>query len=87
MNQYHITRDEPCPPHWPRGSWSVYRITGDEIADRIIRERVVQGEFGPHYSGEVVARHSWCGFLGMTETFDGVRNMIDRDLKARRKAA
>jgi hypothetical protein len=74
--QYHITRDDPCKPYWPNGSWSVYRINGDQIADRIIRERVNPKGY---YEGPVIARHSWCGFLGMTETFDGIRELIEKD--------
>jgi hypothetical protein len=78
--QYHITRDDPCEPHWPNGSWSVYRISGDQIADRIVRNEVVKPTDGtPYYQGAVIGRHSWCGYLGMTETFDGVRDMIEKD--------
>jgi hypothetical protein len=73
---YHITRNDPCEPHWPKGSWSVYRISGDQIADRIVRERVNPKGY---YEGGVIARHSWCGYLGMTETFDGVRAMVEMD--------
>jgi hypothetical protein len=77
--QYHITREAPCLPHWPNGAWSVYQIDGDQIADRIVREEIVKPESGaPYYRGDVIARHSWCGFLGMTETFDGVRAMIEK---------
>lgn len=88
--QYHITHDDPCKPHWPNGSWSVYRINGDQIADRVVRQEVVRPEDGtPYYKGPVIARHSWCGYLGMTETFDGVRKMIEEDQAeaARTKAA
>lgn len=84
--QYHITRDDPCLPHWPNGSWSVYRIDGDQIADRVIREEVVKPKDGPaYYKGKVIARHSWCGYLGMTETFDGVHEMIEMDQAAQAK--
>lgn len=62
MTHYHITRDDPCLPHWPNGGWSVYQIDGDQIADRVIREEVVKETNGPaYYKGEVIARHSWCG--------------------------
>lgn len=76
QTQYHIMRDDPCLPHWPNGSWSVYQINGDQIADRIVRERVNPKGY---YEGAVIARHSWCGYLGMTETFDGVRDLIEKD--------
>lgn len=75
--QYHITRDDPIEPHWPNGAWSVYRINGDQIADRIVFESV-NVEKG-HYEGKVIARHSWCGYLGMTETFEGVQKIIEGD--------
>ncbi len=80
-HSYHITFNDPIEPHWPNGSWSVYRITGDQIADRIVRERVVtETQNGvPYYEGKVIARHSWCGYLGMSEKFDGVAKMIADD--------
>lgn len=87
QTQYHIAHEDPCEPHWPNGSWSVYQINGDQIADRVVRERVNPKGF---YEGEVIARHSWCGYLGMCETFDGVREMIEKheaEQSARRKAA
>lgn len=78
--QYHVTREGPSEPHWPDGSWSVYRINGDQIADRVVREKVVTPTDGPaYYEGKVIARHSWCGYLGMTKTFDGVRELIEKD--------
>jgi hypothetical protein len=54
--QFHI---QFSPPHanWPKGSWSLYEITGDEIAKRI--------GFGAN--GEVDRRDPWPGYLG---TFD-----------------
>jgi hypothetical protein len=60
--QYHI---QWCAANdiWPKGAWSLYRITGDEIAKRI--------EFGPptgpYGLRPVVARHPWCGYIGMFE--------------------
>ena len=90
QTQYHIKRNDPCLPHWPNGSWSVYQIDGDQIAERIVREKVVNDENGAYYTGPVIARHSWCGFLGMTETLDGVRKLIWEDQaeqKKRRKVA
>jgi hypothetical protein len=72
--EYHIKRDDPCLPHWPNGAWSVYAIGGDQIADRIVRERInPQG----WYEGKVIARHPWCGYLGMTETWEGVQELIE----------
>lgn len=74
--QYHITRDDPIEPNWPKGAWSVYRINGDQIADRIVRESVNPNGY---YEGKVIARHSWCGYLGTTETFEGVQKIIEGD--------
>lgn len=70
IDSYHI---QWCPPneHWPRGGWSVYQITGDQIASRIVRDA----------KGKVVERHSWCGYLGMADSFEGVQNMILADRK------
>lgn len=80
-SEYHIQRNEPCLPHWPNGSWSVYRITGAEIADRTVRAEIVRPEHGgpAYYRGDVIARHSWCGYLGMTETFEGMCDLIKAD--------
>ena len=52
--------------HWPNGGWSLYEITGDQIADRIAFDR----------DGKVTARHSWCGFIGLFETLEDVRAAI-----------
>jgi hypothetical protein len=71
---YHITRDAPCEPHWPKGAWSVYQITGDQIADRIVKERVNPKGY---YEGEIIARHSWCGYIGMYETLPEAMNAIE----------
>jgi hypothetical protein len=64
--QFHIQKDAPCLPHWPNGAWSLYQITGDQIADRIIRKE-----------GKVVARHSWCGYIGMFETLPELMTAIE----------
>jgi hypothetical protein len=72
--QYHMTRNDPCLPHWPNGAWSVYAIDGDQIADRVVREKVNPKGW---YEGKVIARHSWCGYLGMTETWEGVQKLIE----------
>jgi hypothetical protein len=61
MSSYHIQHFE-ANDVWPVGGWSVYKITGDEIAARIIRDK----------DGKVTERHSWCGYLGIATTWDGV---------------
>lgn len=84
--EFHLTWNGPIMPHWPNGSWSVYQIDGDQIADRVVRAEIVQPEWGPaFYKGEVIARHSWCGYLGMTETLEEATALI-RDHKAKREA-
>lgn len=70
--QYHLTHNGPTLPHWPNGSWAVYRITGDEIAQRTICDE----------TGKVVRRHSWCGYVGMAEDLAGVQRLIESDRKA-----
>lgn len=65
--QFHITYSPPnsALEHWPQGCWSLYEITGDQIADRTVRkEIVVPADGAPYYKGDVIARHSWCGFVG-----------------------
>ena len=72
MRSYHINWCEPNDV-WPNGAWSVYRINGDQIADRVVRERVNPKGW---YEGKVIARHSWCGFLGMTATLEELCGLI-----------
>ncbi len=57
LPHFHITKNTPTDP-WPRGSWSVYQITGDEIASRIEFDR----------EGIVTDRSSWPGYVGIFET-------------------
>lgn len=69
---YHITY---FPPNvsWPNGGWSVYQITGDEIAQRIKFDA----------DGKVTHRHSWCGYLGIAEKLSGVQELIARDMESK----
>ena len=67
---YHIQWCEPNDV-WPKGGWSVYHITGDEIASRIKRDD----------KGKVVERHSWCGYVGMFTTMAQVADLIERHQK------
>jgi hypothetical protein len=75
MNSYHI-KDFPPNKPWPKGGWSLYNITGDQIARRI--------EFGP--DGKAIRRDSWCGFIGCFETLDEVMRAIE-DHRAGKLAA
>lgn len=72
--EFHIQWSGPCLPHWPNGAWSLYQITGDQIAERTVRERVNPEGW---YEGGVIARHSWCGFIGMYENFFTVAVAIE----------
>jgi hypothetical protein len=76
LGQYHIQYCEPSDV-WPRGGWSIYRITGDEIAKKIIWERYNTDRGWP--TGKVKFRHSWTGYLGMVETFAELQELIDKD--------
>jgi hypothetical protein len=78
LDQYHI---QWCAPNdvWPNGGWSVYRINGDQIARSIIWERYNTVKGWPE--GEVKFRHSWPGYLGMVNTWEGVKELIDADAK------
>lgn len=69
--QYHLQYTPPnkALEHWPQGHWSLYQITGDEIANRIVFKEIVPEDQGPaFYKGPVIARHSWCGFVGCYHT-------------------
>jgi len=76
--QYHITFSPPykANDNWPNGMWAVYRITGDQIAQRIRFDD----------KGEVVERHSWCGYLGGCDSLNGVKAMIEEDMAALRQS-
>jgi hypothetical protein len=74
--EYHIQREAPCLPHWPQGSWSLYQISGDQIADRTVRERINPNGY---YEGSVIARHSWCGYIGMYVTLAEAMAAIEED--------
>lgn len=62
---------------WPDGAVSVYHITGDEIADKIIRAEIVQhARYGAYYRGDVIARHPWPGYLGCFKTMEEAAELI-----------
>ena len=76
MSEYHIRKEKPCLPHWPNGGWSAYQITGDQIADRVVREKINPKGW---YEGGVIARHSWCGYIGMFETMAELLKAIEKE--------
>jgi hypothetical protein len=75
-DQYHLSHFAATDP-WPNGGWSVYKITGDQIAERI--------EFAPRTSSigtrKAVRRDSWCGYLGIGETLADAMKLIEEDQK------
>ncbi len=58
---------------WPEGSVSVYRITGDEIACRVI----FKDQMDPR--SEVIARHSWSGYLGSFKSLAEAVSAIENE--------
>jgi hypothetical protein len=81
--EYHLQYFGPLKNEhvdWPDGSVSVYRITGDQIADRVVRDGLVKPEQGPaYYGGDVIARHSWCGYVGSFKSLDEAAAAIAED--------
>ncbi len=74
--QYHLQFFGPLKNEyvdWPATAVSVYRITGDQIADRVVKND----------KGEVTERHAWSGYLGCfntpEEAIEAIR--IDRETK------
>lgn len=75
---YHLQVSGPCLPHWPNGCVAVYEINGDQIAERVVRAEVVKHENGAYYTGPVIARHSWPGYIGMVASVAEVPGLIER---------
>lgn len=83
LPHFHITFSPPneANKHWPKGFWALYQINGDQIADRVVRDEIVKPDDGPaYYRGDVIARHSWCGFIGgygsLDELTEAVRAIV-----------
>lgn len=78
---YHIQAENFSNEHWPNGAWSLYRITGDEIASRVIRNQVYKPKDGSaaFYKGDIIARHSWCGYIGIFKTLPELVAAIEKD--------
>jgi len=74
-----VRKDPTWVDPWPNGYWALYQITGDEIADRVVRDELVKPERGPaYYRGEVIARHSWPGFVGGYDSLEEAAAEIER---------
>jgi hypothetical protein len=66
--EFHLRYFPPCD-NWPNGGWSLYQITGDEIAQRI--------KFDDK-NINVTRRDSWCGYIGTFEALpDALEAMQD----------
>jgi hypothetical protein len=86
MCQYHLSYFEPFKNeyvNWPDGGWSVYAINGDQIADRIIREKINSESLC--YEGKVIARRSWCGYLGTGRSLQEAMTLIENHKAKKRK--
>lgn len=62
---FHI-QNFPANDIWPNGGWSVYRINGDQIAQRIVFDGDMQ----------VIRRDPWCGYIGVYTTLSEVTEAI-----------
>lgn len=84
MSEYHLQFTDTAFKNeyveWPKGTVSVYKISGHQIADRTVFSEIVKPERGPaYYSGPIIAQHSWCGYLGMFKTFAEAVAAIEKD--------
>lgn len=64
--QYFYIQNFPANDVWPSGGWSLYRINGDQIAERIKFDQ----------NGKVTERYSWCGYIGCFTTLDEITAAI-----------
>jgi len=89
MTEYHLRFEGASKTEyveWPEGTVSVYRISGEQIADRTVYSEIVIPERGPaFYKGPVIARHSWCGYIGMFKTFAEAVAAIEQDREAQKR--
>lgn len=78
--QYHLQFFGPLKNEyvdWPAGAVSVYRITGDEIASRILFEDQADK------SSRLLARHPWCGYIGTFNSLGEASAAIEADRECR----
>lgn len=75
---FHLTFSPPAarldgkPDPWPNGCWSVYEITGDEIARRIAYDD----------AGRIARRDPWPGFVACFDTLDAATDAIRKRMEA-----
>jgi hypothetical protein len=69
--EFHIQKFGPTNP-WPNGGWSLYRITGEDIASRTVWERR-DGKL------EITERWPWPGFIGCFATLEQVVEAIAKE--------
>ena len=76
---YHINHSA-ANEHWPNSMWALYKINGDKIADCVVREHVNPKGW---YEGKVIARHSWCGYIGGFHSLAELMAAIEADMTER----
>ncbi len=70
MSEFHIARFGPTKP-WPEGGWSLYEITGAQIAERTIWTK----DSGKY---EIAERWPWPGYIALFNTLPEVFAEIER---------
>lgn len=68
MKEYHIAQFGATSA-WPAGGWSLYEITGEQIAERTIWERR-----GDKY--QISERWPWPGFVALYPTLEALLEEI-----------
>lgn len=70
--EFHLQKHAPNA-NWPDGAWSLYRITGEQIAERTRWER----QDGKHV---ITERWPWFGYIGMFTTLQQAVAAIDEEV-------
>jgi hypothetical protein len=74
--EFHLQKNAPNE-HWPNGAWSLYQITGEQIAERTIWTATeVEGQ--RHRKYEIAERWPWPGYVGMFTTLAEATAEIER---------
>lgn len=75
MKEYHIAQFGPTSV-WPEGGWSLFEITGAQIAERTIWEHK-DGKY------QIAERWPWPGFVGCFSTLEAVFEEIRTPSRSR----
>jgi hypothetical protein len=70
--EFHLAQFGPTKP-WPNGGWSLYRITGEDIASRTIWERKESGL-------EITERWPWPGFIACFTTLAEASAAMEKEM-------